>query len=381
MADLMAGPNAPLSKAFIWCGWSTITVDWLLDASHDLSDPRRQESLHAQLQMVCFIAAALDCSTKSRAREIPRTFQDGRPAPKPLRSEEWPEGLPDLPSNQAQRVHDDNVACDSVLQEITELAQRGGTSLRENPWRSLHWHLPREKAMFNTGLWWDTHYASCVFAGARCKSQRLRHNVEEINAWPPLDCQHSHDPKEWDPYLVHGKAVFPSKEEAEYTAPLAFAIAVSVSWWACRMGKAKLHIPRMPAVERHGRREHWVGLDARSMRQWAMAPSPLVLGYDPLMLKKLLEFLPELSQATSFATMVPCRMGASTWAEAIIPIGCRLRNGRLRWYRGSTVPMMSGCVGMWTSFATHLCGTNCLSYRGRHWCVTAPGNPCVKLTS
>ena len=190
-------------------------------------------------------------------------------------------GYQNLPVQQAKRVQDDNAACDFVLQEIMELAQRGGTSLRENPWRSLHWHLPREKAMFDTGEWWDTHYASCVFAGARCKSQRLRHNVEEINAWPPLDCQHSHDPKEWDPYLVNGQAVFPSKEEAEYTAPLAFAIAVAVSWWACRTGKATLHIPRMPSVERHGRREHWIGLDARCMRQWAMAPLAISLGLRP----------------------------------------------------------------------------------------------------
>ena len=281
MADLMAGPNAPLSRAFIWCGWSTITVDWLLDKTHDLSDSRRQASLHDQLQSVCFIAAALDCSTKSRAREIPRTFQDGRPAPKPLRSEEFPEGLPDLPPHQAQRVESDNIACDFVLQEIEELAQRGGTSLRENPWRSLHWHLPRERAMFDTNIWSDTHYSSCVFAGARCKSQRLRHNVEEINAWPPLDCQHSHDPKEWDPYLVDGKAVFPSKEEAEYTAPLSFAIAVAVSWCACRTSKAKLHVPRMPVVERHGRREHWLYLDARCMREWAMSPLAISLCLRP----------------------------------------------------------------------------------------------------
>ena len=79
MADLMAGPNAPLTKAFLFCGWSAITVDWLLDPSHDLANPQRQKSLRTQLQDVCFIAAALDCSTKSRAREIPRVFQDGRP--------------------------------------------------------------------------------------------------------------------------------------------------------------------------------------------------------------------------------------------------------------------------------------------------------------
>jgi len=38
MADLYAGPNTPLSKAFIFCGLETISVDWMLDSSHDLSN-------------------------------------------------------------------------------------------------------------------------------------------------------------------------------------------------------------------------------------------------------------------------------------------------------------------------------------------------------
>ena len=244
-------------------GWPQCTFDqsllvlWLLDQSHDLSNPQRQQSLKLQLQDVCFIAAALDCSTKSRAREIPRVFQDGRPAPKPLRSEDHPEGLPELTGAQAARVTTDNAACQFVLEEIQALADRGGTSIRENPWRSLHWHLPQEVAMMATGQWTDTRYSACVFAGARCKSQCLRHNVDEINQWPPLDCHHSHDVQEWAPHSHHGEHIFPSKEEAEYTAPLAFAIAVAVSWWACRTGRAVLHVPRMPAVEQHGRREDW----------------------------------------------------------------------------------------------------------------------------
>ena len=133
MADLMAGPNAPLTRAFLFCGWECITVDWLLDDSHDLSHPARQASLHEQLQTVHFIAAALDCSTKSRAREIPRTFDDGRPAPKPLRSEHYPLGLPDLEPKDAARVEQDNQACSFVLDEIQSLAERGGSSVREKP--------------------------------------------------------------------------------------------------------------------------------------------------------------------------------------------------------------------------------------------------------
>ena len=84
--------------------------------------------------------------------------------------------------------------------------------------------------------------------GARCKAQRLRHNIDEIASWPDLQCQ-------------AGQRVFPSKEEAEYTASLAFGIAVSASWWAARVGLAKLHVPRFLFVETAGRRGHWLHID------------------------------------------------------------------------------------------------------------------------
>ena len=74
---------------------------------------------------------------------------------------------------------------------------------------------------------------------------------------------------------------YPSHEEAEYTAPLAFAIAVAASWWAGRTGRATLHVPRMPAINCHGRREHWLALDPRCMREWAMAPLAILLGLKP----------------------------------------------------------------------------------------------------
>jgi len=189
MADLMAGPNAPLTKAFISCGWRCLTVDWLLDASHDLSDERRQQSLSSQLEEAIFIAAAIDCSTKSRAREIPRKFEDGRPAPGPLRSEVYPDGLPHLTGRDARRVDMDNKACNYVLGEIQKLRDRGGGSVRENPARSLHWWTSTEVTMWESGQWFDTAYAACTLGGARCKHQVLRHNVEEIQRWPPAPGQ------------------------------------------------------------------------------------------------------------------------------------------------------------------------------------------------
>ena len=282
MADLYAGPNTPLSKAFIFCGWETISVDWMLDRSHDLSNSLRQQSLHEQLQSVCFIAAALDCSTKSRAREIPRDFGDGRPPPRPLRSEQHPLGLPELTGSQLTRVEQDNAAASFVLSEIDQLVDRGGGSVRENPYNSLHWWTPDEVAMWESGRWSDQRYSACCFGGARSKLQRLRHNIAEIAQWPRADCNHFHDPQEWEPWVQDGKRHFPSAEESEYTAELCFAIATAASWWAVRVGHAKLYVPRSPSPSCTGHRDHWLDLDPRALREWAMTPLAISLGLRPL---------------------------------------------------------------------------------------------------
>lgn len=210
----------PITKAFLFCGWRSLPVDWEIDPAHDLSNPLRQQSLKPQLQEADCIFAAFDCSTKSRAREIPRNFQDGRPAPQPLRTEAHPEGLPHLSPKDQKRVDTDNSACSFILSEIQAVAARGGISVRENPLRSLHWHLPQEVEMMESGKWWDTDYAACCWAGARCKQQKLRHNVQEIADWPAIQCHHIHNPREWEPWESSGQRVYPSKEEAEYTASL-----------------------------------------------------------------------------------------------------------------------------------------------------------------
>ena len=111
-------------------------IDILLDPTHDLSDATRQAILSEQLQEADCIMAALDCSTKSRAREIQLHFSDGRPGPKPLRSSEHPEGLPGLNPRDAARVERDNKAAEFVLEEIQAMVQRGGATIREQgePW-------------------------------------------------------------------------------------------------------------------------------------------------------------------------------------------------------------------------------------------------------
>ena len=131
-------------------------IDILLDPTHDLSDATRQELLSVQLREADCIMAALDCSTKSMAREIPMHFDGGRPSPKPLRSNDHPEGIPGLNQRDAARVERNDKAADFVLEEIQAMVQRGGATIRENPGRSLHWELPKETELMDSGHYWET---------------------------------------------------------------------------------------------------------------------------------------------------------------------------------------------------------------------------------
>ena len=241
--------------------------------------------------------------------EIPRDLGDGKPGPRPLRSDRYPEGHPDLPRADQLRVSKDNLACSFVLTELQALADRGGGSVRENPLRSLHWELTQEKQMMATGPWQDTVYYACCFMGARCKAQRLRHNIDEIAQWPALHCHHT---------------------QAEYTASLAFGIAVSASWWAARMGLAKLHVPRFPFVETAAGGNIGCRLipGPSGSGQWHLQLSPL--GCAQLTRKRGQGHLIGHAWWTSSWKTRPCHLGSSMWDEATIAIASQSPNGALR---------------------------------------------------
>ena len=58
--------------------------------------------------------------------------------------------------------------------------------------------------------------------------------------------------------------MYPSSGEAEYIADLALAMAVALSWWAIRNGRAKLRVPRAPVAQEAGNRVGWTDRPSRS---------------------------------------------------------------------------------------------------------------------
>ena len=175
-------------------------------------------------------------------------------------------GLPNLQGRDLKRVTTDNAASEYALSLIKACAARGGGSFRENPANSLRWWCPSEQEMWETCEWSEKWYSACAFQGARCKQQLLRRNLPEIDAWPVLQCRHIHADNEWKPYKCNGMHVYPSHEEAEYTASLALSLAITCSWWAARKGFAVLKIHRLPPVEVAGDRRPWLELDPRAVR-------------------------------------------------------------------------------------------------------------------
>ena len=73
--------------------------DWSAEDLHDLRRPVVADRLRAEVQKAWVVHFGVDCRTFSRAREIRRPS-----APRPLRSDAFPAGLPSLRGRQRQTV-------------------------------------------------------------------------------------------------------------------------------------------------------------------------------------------------------------------------------------------------------------------------------------
>ena len=80
--DLLSGPNYPLSQAFCWAGWKVVQpIDLQIDRDFDITNSSVQRAIAHILPTCHLVSTAMDCSTKSRIREI---ALPGLRAPKPF---------------------------------------------------------------------------------------------------------------------------------------------------------------------------------------------------------------------------------------------------------------------------------------------------------
>ncbi|CAE7251852.1 unnamed protein product [Symbiodinium sp. CCMP2592] len=159
---------------------------------------------------------------------------------------------------------------DSFEQLLQGCASRGAAVVQEG--------VPPEtgSASSPSAVWLDLWYDSCVFLDVHKHTRLLRHNVAELQQWPSVRCHHRHLPQGSDPLREGSRGLSPVP-----TACFAFSVAVSMSWWAARCGRAQLRVHRWPLVEPVGRREHWAAVNPRARADWAVEPMAVFLGLRP----------------------------------------------------------------------------------------------------
>ena len=153
----------------------------------------------------------IPCGTCSRAREIP--LPGG--GPKPLRSEDEPEGLSGLSSYDQQRVDLANSVYDTCCKLILHCIAIGVDWSLEQPKRSIFWWTKYWKTVLAATQPCYATLSACMYGGGRPKSTTIASSIPEITALQ-VECNNQHAHLPWG-RTPHG---FATADEVEYPLQL-----------------------------------------------------------------------------------------------------------------------------------------------------------------
>ena len=123
--------------------------DLVLGPDHDVLV--HSKLLDSVLSCVSMVHFGPNCATFSRAREFP--IPGVKFPPRPLRSKEYPEGLPDIPSWDRERVANDTATAQLAARKSLEAHARGGKFSLEHPGNSLAKELEEWKELMSCLLY------------------------------------------------------------------------------------------------------------------------------------------------------------------------------------------------------------------------------------
>jgi hypothetical protein len=155
-----AGLTLTLSKA----GFRAVGIDYQGNKDKprsrclylDLTTPAGQAAIRKEIisVLVAYTHFAPPCGTASRAREKRRLNEDGSPAaldPRPLRSAQFPDGLPTLQGRDKARVEAANTLYKLTVDLCKELSKVGAQWSIENLTNSRMWDTAAFKQWFAEG--------------------------------------------------------------------------------------------------------------------------------------------------------------------------------------------------------------------------------------
>ena len=230
--EIFAG-TCRLSKACRGLGLEALSVDKDVNraenavvAKYDLCDANQfatlEKLVRAERHRLVHAHFAPSCGTASRARERPVPGLPPDRQPRPLRSDDKPDGLDNLTETEAARVEAANKSYDAAVDLILILLALGVSVSIENPKNSLYWATSMMQRLYNKvphGHF--TCFHSCMHGGERDKATKLwSYNPREpaVNLFAPLglECDKQHVHQSWRPRFLEGKWIYPTKEEAAY---------------------------------------------------------------------------------------------------------------------------------------------------------------------
>ena len=198
---------------------------------------------------VRYVHFAPPCGTASRAREVRRRGID----PKPLRSAEFPDGLPDLRGPDRDRVEVANLLYKFTADAVKRLEERGIAWSIENPSNSwmwaTTWFSDLEKLRLDPSSPFHFSRVSfhmCMQGGQRPKLTDFIYSGLDLSTLE-AKCDESHEHLPWG-MLTDGSASFATALERNYPYKLCHNVAGRAAL-ACGAKAVKKHLESIDKAE------------------------------------------------------------------------------------------------------------------------------------
>jgi len=239
--EVFAG-SCRLSKACRGLGLEAVAIDHISQRSENFpifhadltnnDDLKRVEYIDVEAGNLLHAHFAPACGTASRARGRPIPGEDPSKGPQPWRSETCPDGLPNLPASQQERVDKANRCYEATAILVRHLINLGVSVSVENPRNSFFWLCtPIKRLLDDFNHLHFSYFDHCMHGGKRDKrtawwSWNPRRPSYDLFSSLQLDCNKAHAHAPWRPYKdAKGQTIFPTAEEAAYPYLLCDRIA------------------------------------------------------------------------------------------------------------------------------------------------------------
>ena len=202
-----------------------------------------KEILSAEQDSLLHVHFAPACGTASQARK--RKVPGCANAPRPLRDEFHPDGLPDLTDSELTRVQLANSTYEATTEIALHAASLGASLSVENPLNSLFWLTTATATMLSKLAGKDVVFDHCMMGGRRDKTTRLWTFVpqgQDASLFQSLTlrCSRDHEHASWKPRWVDNRWIFPTADEAAYPTVLCTRLASALQH---RAVKLNFHFP------------------------------------------------------------------------------------------------------------------------------------------